>query len=181
MSFTAHWKSIGAKCRNWWGLHIQEAAWGQPERRVDHSLQVYELISFAQNGFVPLNVFLLTILSPRAHVFCRRVYIGEKHSEGKDVGEKWAAVNKTINSILWTSVASNRCPPEWGQSRSHYMARRGPCRTYSRDASRRPKHKYVHSQYMRVVFDAIYNHVMYVLAMTNTHFPYNNRCLFFAG
>jgi hypothetical protein len=74
------------------------------------------------------------------------LYIGEKYSEGKDVGEIGAAVVKTINSILWTSVASNGRPPEWGQSRSQYMPRRGPCRTYSRGASRRLKPKYVYPQ-----------------------------------
>jgi hypothetical protein len=40
----------------------------------------------------------------------------------KTLGETWAAVNKTINSILRTSVASNGSFPEWEQSRSQYMA-----------------------------------------------------------
>jgi hypothetical protein len=62
----------------------------------------------------------------------------------KTLGEIWAAVIKTINNLLWTSVASNAGSPEWGQSHSQYMARREPWRTYSRDASRRPKPKYVH-------------------------------------
>ncbi len=70
--------------------------------------------------------------------------MGVKCSEEKDVGEIWVSVIKTINSILWASVASNGRPPEWGQGRSQYMARRGPCRTYSPGASRRPKPKYVH-------------------------------------
>ncbi len=66
------------------------------------------------------------------------LYIGVKCSEGKDVGEMWVAVIKTISSIPWASMASNGCPLEWGQSQSQYMARRGPCRTYSRGASSVP-------------------------------------------
>ncbi len=62
----------------------------------------------------------------------------------KTLGEMWAAVIKTINNLLRTSVASNAGSPKWGQSRSQYMPRRGPWRTYSRGASRRPKPKYVH-------------------------------------
>jgi hypothetical protein len=81
----------------------------------------------------------------------------------KTLGERWAAVIKTINSILWTSVAFNGRSPEWGQSRSQYMARRGPWRTYSRGASRRLNPKYVHSQYMHVVCNEIHNFVTYVL------------------
>jgi hypothetical protein len=147
-------------------------SWGQPAchgeqkkwRNEDASVRINVMYSISVN--VHMYVMFNMKLCYASIIIGYSLYIGEKHSEGKDVGEIWAAVNKSINSILWTSVASNRCPPEWGQSRSHYMARRGPCRTYSRDASRRPKPKYVHSQYMRVVFDAIYNHVMYVLAMT---------------
>jgi hypothetical protein len=55
------------------GLQAQEAGCGQPERRVDHPLLVYVLISVAYNGFLPLNFFYLKVLFPRAHIFCRRV------------------------------------------------------------------------------------------------------------
>jgi hypothetical protein len=40
-------------------------------------------------------------------------------------------------------VASSVGAPKWGQSRSQYMPRKGPCRTCLRGASRRPKPKYV--------------------------------------
>ncbi len=148
-------------------------------RNEDASIRMNVMYSISVN--VHMNVMYNINMCHASIIIRYSLDIGEKHSEGKDVGEIWAAVIRTINSILWTSVASNRHPPEWGQSRSQHMARRGPCRTYSWGASRRPKPKYLHSQYMRVVFDAIHNHVMYVLAMTNAHFPYNNRCSFFAG
>ncbi len=57
----------------------------------------------------------------------------------------WAAVIKTINNLLRRSVASSVGAPKWGQSRSQYMPRRGPCRTCLQGASRRPKPKYVHA------------------------------------
>jgi hypothetical protein len=47
------------KCRNRYGLHAKEAGWGQPERRVNHPLLISVLISVAENGFIPLNVFLM--------------------------------------------------------------------------------------------------------------------------
>jgi hypothetical protein len=72
------------------------------------------------------------------------LYVGGEHLEGKDIGEMWAAVFRNINNLLLTSVASNAGSQKWGQSWSQYMPRRGPWRTYSRDASRRPKPKYVH-------------------------------------
>jgi hypothetical protein len=62
----------------------------------------------------------------------------------KTLGEMWAAVIKTINNLLRTSMASNAGSPKWGQSWSQYMPRRGPWRTYSWGASRRLKPKYVH-------------------------------------
>ncbi len=49
-----------------------------------------------------------------------------------------------INSILWTSVATRRCSPEWGQGRVQYTRRRGSWRTYLWGASRRLMFKYVH-------------------------------------
>ncbi len=96
----------------------------------------------------------------------------------KTLGEIWAAVIMTLTASSRQAWLPTGAPPEWGQSRSQYMARRGPWRTYSRGASRRPKPKYVHSQYMRVVCNEIHNFVTYVLAIINVHFSYNNRCLF---
>jgi hypothetical protein len=53
----------------------------------------------------------------------------------KTLGEIGAAVIKTINNLLRTSVASKVGSQKWGQSRSQYMRRRGPWRTYSRGRS----------------------------------------------
>ncbi len=61
----------------------------------------------------------------------------------KTLGEMWAAFIKTLNILLRRSEASSMGAPKWGQSRSQYMPRKGPCRTCSRGASRRPKPKYV--------------------------------------
>ncbi len=161
-----------------WGhpaCHEEQKKWRNEDASVCMNVMCSISVNVHKNVMYNMNVCYASIIIRYS------LYIGEKHSEGKDVGEIWAAVIKTINSILWTSMASNGHPPEWWQSRSQYMPRRGPCRTYSRGASRRPKPKYVHSQYMHVIFDEIHNHVTNVLAMTNVHFPYNNRCLFFAG
>ncbi len=63
--------------------------------------------------------------------------LARSHPEGtKTLGETWAAVIKATNSILWTSVATDTCLPEWGQSRVQYMPRRGPWSTYSQGLAR---------------------------------------------
>ncbi len=59
-----------------------------------------------------------------------------KFRREKTLGEMWAAVIRTINNLLRT-VWLWTCAPNWGQSRSQLMLRRGPCWTYSRGASRR--------------------------------------------
>jgi hypothetical protein len=71
------------------------------------------------------------------------VHASKGQLEGKTLGEMWAAVIKAINILLRRSVASSVGAPNWGQSRSKYMPRRGPCRTCSRGAERRLKPKYV--------------------------------------
>ncbi len=63
--------------------------------------------------------------------------------EGKDIGEMWAAVIKTVNNLLQRSMVSSVGAPKWGQSRCQYTPRREPCRMCSRGASRRPNPKYV--------------------------------------
>ncbi len=93
--------------------------------------------------------------------------LARSHPEGrKTLGETWAAVVKAINSILWTSVATRRIPARMGAEPSQYTPRRGPWRTYSRGASRRPMFKYVHF----LVY--IYCSVMQITALllhTHTH------------
>jgi hypothetical protein len=59
-----------------------------------------------------------------------------KFRREKTLGEMWAAVNKTINNLLRTAWLRTRAP-DWWQSRSQLMLRKGPCWTYSRGASRR--------------------------------------------
>jgi hypothetical protein len=119
----------------------------------------------------------------------------------KTLGEMWAAVIKTINNLLWRSVASSVGAPKWGQCRSQYMHWRGPCRTCSRGVSRRPKPKYVHwSKYMHVCKEILnfFRAILTGMQIFKTHCsictciyhqqslsifmlklcPYNNRCLF---
>jgi argonaute-like protein implicated in RNA metabolism and viral defense len=50
-------------------------------------------------------------------VGCSVCYSSKGQLEGKDVGEMLAAVIKTINNLLWRSMASSVGAPKWGQSR----------------------------------------------------------------
>jgi hypothetical protein len=59
-----------------------------------------------------------------------------KFQREKTLGEMWAAVIRTVNNLLRMAWLRTQAP-NWGQSRSQLMLRRGPCWTYSRGASRR--------------------------------------------
>jgi hypothetical protein len=61
-----------------------------------------------------------------------------KFRREKTLGEMWAAVIRTINDLLRMAWLWTRAP-DWGQSWSQLMLKRGPCWTYSRGASRRRK------------------------------------------
>jgi hypothetical protein len=91
----------------------------------------------------------------------------------KTLGEMWAAVIKTINNLLRRSVASSVGAPKWGQSRSQYMPRKGPCRTYSRGASRRPKPKYVqysiHMHYCKEAPQPFFKHTRWKTNIQDIH------------
>ncbi len=128
------------------------------------------------------------------------VYASKGQLEGKDVG--WNVVIKTINNLLWRSVASSVGAPKWGQSRSQYTPRKGPCRTCSRGASRRPKPKNVHDQFtcihVKRYLTFFFKHTHWKTNIQDIHcskctctyhlrlpsvlvhklYSYNNRCLF---
>ncbi len=71
--------------------------------------------------------------------------LARSHPEGKKtLGETWATVIKAMNSILWTGVATRYPLARMGAELSSVYALRGPWRTYSQGASRRPMFKYVH-------------------------------------
>jgi hypothetical protein len=70
-------------------------------------------------------------------------------------------------------VASRVGAPKWGQSRSQYMPRKGPCRTYSRGALRRPKPKYVqysiHVHYCKETPQPFFKHTRWKTNIQDIH------------
>ncbi len=100
----------------------------------------------------------------------------------KTLGEIWAAVIKTINSILQTSVASNCALPGMGTEPESEYSQKGTMKDVLAICLKKTEAQVctfsIHACYL---CNEIHNFVTYVLAMTNVCYLYNNRCLFFAG
>ncbi len=109
---------------------------GQPACHEEPKKWKSELVMWIKDVTACSNVMYIGLNDVECVIRISTCTLLKKFWREKTLGEMWAAVIRTINNLLRTAWLRTRAP-DWGQSRSQLMLRRGPWWSYSRGASRR--------------------------------------------